>query len=121
MKNTLRTILLIFILGQFCHLGLPWWTLPPIAALVGWLFPQSALRSFAAGFAGGFLLWLAAAFWLDSANDGLLSGKIGALFMGLSRWHILLLTGTLGGLVAAMACLTGYWARGIFYPNGKTA
>ena len=121
MKDSLYTILFIFMLGQFGHIGLPWWTLAPIAALAGWLIPQKAIQSFAAGFAGGFLLWLVAAYCLDSANDGLLAGKIGALFMGLSRWQILLLTGTIGGLVSALACLTGYWARGIFPFAKKTA
>lgn len=114
MKNTLRTIVFIFILGQLCYLGLPWWGLAPIAALAGWLFPQNALRSFAAGFLGGFLLWIAAALWMDIPNNGLLAAKIGNLFAGLSRWNILVLTGILGGLVSAFACLTGLWARALF-------
>ena len=117
MKNTLLTILFIVALGQFCHYGLPWWALAPIAGIAGWLFPQSALRCFLAGFAGGFLLWLMAALWLDMANDSILSGKIGQLFMGISSGKVLLLTAFLGGLIAALACLTGRWAGDLFgYP-----
>ncbi len=114
MKNTLLTVLFIFVLGQTCHWGLPWWGLAPIAGLAGYLFPQSAGRSLWAGFLGGFLLWVVAALWLDVSNEGLLSGKIGQLFLGLSRWHILLMTGVLGGLVGGLACLTGRWAGDLF-------
>ena len=117
MKNFLLTLLLILVLGQFCHYGLPWWGLAPIAGLTGLFFPQSAARSFWAGFLGGFILWLVAALGPDMANEGLLSAKIGQLFMGLSRWSILGLTGFLGGLVAGLACLTGRWAGDLFgYP-----
>jgi len=121
MKNTLGSIFFILIFGQLSHLGFPWWVLAPVAALAGWIFPQGALRSLGAGFLGGLLLWLSAAFYLDSANDGLLAGKIGALFSGLGRWHILLLTGVLGGIVAGLACLTGYWGRALFKNQGKQA
>jgi hypothetical protein len=114
MKNTALTILFILVLGQLSYVGMPWWGLAPIAAVAGWLFPKGAANSFAAGFLGGFLLWLAAALWLDMANNGLLAGKIGALFSGQGRWQMLLLTGILGGLVAGLACLTGFWARVLF-------
>lgn len=114
MKNTLYTILFVYIFGHLCHLGLPWWALAPIGAIAGWVFPQSALRSLLAGFAGGFLLWTEAALWLDIANAGLLSGRIGNLFMGLSRTQIILVTGVLGGLIAGLGTLSGRWARDVF-------
>lgn len=107
MKNTILSIFFIVLLGQACHMGLPWWGLAPVAALAGAIFPQSGWRALTAGFAGGFLLWISAAFALDASNGGLLSQKIGQLFMGLSGTQILVLTGFIGGLVAAPACLTG--------------
>ena len=38
MKNTLLTALVIFVLGNLCRFGLPWWSLAPIAAVAGWFF-----------------------------------------------------------------------------------
>lgn len=111
MKQSLLTILFILVAGQLCRFGLPWWAIAPIAALAGWLFPQVPAKSLVSGFIGGFLLWFLLAWWLDMGNDGLLSGRIGVLFMGLSAMSLLLLTGLLGGLLAGFGCLTGRWAR----------
>jgi len=114
MKNTLFVFGLVFFAGQICHIGLPWWGVAPIGAVAGWLYPQPATRGFPAAFIGGFLLWLSAAYLLDAPNEGILSVRIGTLFMGLSRWHILLLTGILGGLLAGLGYLTGHAARAAF-------
>lgn len=111
MKNTFYTIAFVFAVGSISRFGAPWWVIAPIGALAGWLFPQRPWRSLLAGLAGGFLLWTLNALLLDIPNEGLLSGRIGKLFMGLSRWNILLLTGFLGGLVAGLGCLTGGLAR----------
>lgn len=114
MKNTLFVFGLVFFGGQLCHIGLPWWGVAPVAALAGWLYPQHAGRGLWAAFLGGFLLWLSAAYLLDVHNEGILSARIGNLFMGLSRWHILLLTGLLGGIPAGLGYLTGHSARAAF-------
>lgn len=111
MKPSLFTIFFILIAGQLCRFGLPWWGIAPVGVLAGWLFPQHPAKSLLAGFAGGFLLWSLHAWWLDQANDGILSERIGALFMGLPGWALLLLTGFLGGLLAGFGCLTGRWGR----------
>ncbi|TNE49220.1 MAG: hypothetical protein EP344_18305 [Bacteroidetes bacterium] len=118
MKNSFYTIILILILGQASHFGLPWWGLAPIAAIAGWLFPQRTWSCLLAGFAGGFLLWITVALWLDTGNEGMLSARIGTLFMGLSRWAVLATSGVLGGLIGGMGCLTGTWAGSLF---GRTA
>lgn len=114
MKNTLFVFGLVFFAGQLCHMGVPWWGVAPIGALAGWLFPQNAGRGFIAAFLGGFLLWLSAAYLQDVPNEGILSARIGNLFMGLSGGHILLLTGILGGLPAGFGYLTGHAARSAF-------
>ncbi|MBK9338651.1 MAG: hypothetical protein IPM98_19815 [Lewinellaceae bacterium] len=109
-------LVVVFILaaGQLCHFGLPWWGLAPVSAVAGWLFPQSAGRSFLAGFIAGFLLWAVTALFLDVPNEGILSTRIGALFMGISRGNVLLATGLQGGLVAGLGCLSGRLGRVAF-------
>ena len=114
MRNTILTILFILLLGNLSHAGLPWWCLAPIAAVSAFLFPLRAAGSLHAGFWGGFLLWLLNALWLDQANAGLLSAKIGLIFLGLSNEVLLLITGVLGGAVAALGVLTGKFARDLY-------
>ncbi|MBK6996581.1 MAG: hypothetical protein KA138_09125 [Saprospiraceae bacterium] len=111
MKNTLLSALIIFVLGNLCLLGLPWWTLAPIAFLVGWFFARGAWAAFFGGFIGGFLLWYATAWFADSSNGGMLSAKVGQLFMGVEASQLLLVTGALGGLLGALGALTGRWAK----------
>lgn len=120
MKSSLFTILFILIAAQLCRFDLPWWGIIPVAALAGWMFPQHPAKSLLAGFAGGFLLWAFQAWWIDRANEGILSDRIGALFMGLPGWALLFLTGFLGGLPAGFGCLTGRWARDLVGQPAKT-
>lgn len=120
MKNSLYTLLFIFVLGNLCRFGLPWWSLVPIAAMAGWLFARSGLGAFAMGFLGGFLLWFSAAWLSDNANGGMLSSKVGQLFMGVKSQHLLWATGLLGALLGAFGALTGRWAREMFaIPNKR--
>jgi hypothetical protein len=107
MKNILMAALLILALGQICHFGLPWWALVVVAAIVGGWLTQSAWQAFLAGFLGGGVLWLLAAWVHDSANESALSGKVGLLFQGVSSFHLLLLTSLMGGLLAALGAMTG--------------
>ncbi|MFN0212868.1 MAG: hypothetical protein ACKVT2_01325 [Saprospiraceae bacterium] len=120
MKNTLFLALVIFITGNLCHFGLPWWCLAPIAFLAAWLLAQSAWSAFLGGFLSGFLLWYINAWFPDNSNGGLLSAKVGQLFMGIPGWQLLLATGILGGLLGALSALTGHWGRAIFgKPSSK--
>lgn len=114
MRNSLLILAFIVLTGQLCRLGLPWWTLPIWGATAGWLLGHSGAKAFIAGFLGGALLWITAALGPDMANDGILSTKIGQLFMGLSRWSVVAITGLLGGLLSGMGSLTGRWGREAF-------
>ena len=114
MRRALYLFLFVFLLGHLCRLGLPWWGIAPVGALAGWLLPLPAVRSFGAAFAGGLLLWVLYAWLQDSANDGMLSAKVGQLFLGLRGWHLLLITGILGGLLAGMGAVTGLFARELY-------
>ncbi|MFN0176620.1 MAG: hypothetical protein ACKVU0_18410 [Saprospiraceae bacterium] len=111
MKSTILSALVIFVLGNLCRFGLPWWSLAPIAFLVGWFFGRGAWSAFLGGFLGGFLLWYATAWLTDNSNGGMLSAKVGQLFMGVEALQLLLVTGALGGLLGALGALTGRWAK----------
>lgn len=116
MKNTFLAALLILALGQICHFGLPWWSLVIIAGLAGW-FTNNAWQASLGGFLGGSTLWWLAAWWKDSANDSALSEKVGQLFQGASSAQLLLLTGVMGGLLAALGALSGRWGRELLLKN----
>lgn len=114
MKNSLYTTIFIIALGALCHFGLPWWAMAPIGFAAALLFPQAVARSFGIAFAAGFLLWYASALLPHLANGGILSGKIGQLFLGLKGWQLLSLAGLLGGLLTGMGALTGALLRDVF-------
>lgn len=114
MKNVFYTALFIFVLGNLSHFGLPWWNVVLFGAIAGWIFPLLPVRSFGAAFAGGFLLWLLNAWLPDSANEGILSDRVGQLFNGLAGWHLLLATGLLGGILAGLGASTGRFAHTLF-------
>jgi hypothetical protein len=65
------------------------------------------------------MLWLVAALLLNIRNAGMLSAKVGQLFMGLQGWHLLTLTAILGGLLAGFGGLTGAYARQMISPGKK--
>ena len=112
MKNFFLSALLIFIFGNLCNFGLPWWGIVPIAAVFAWLLPQkSAVGAFAAGLLAGLLLWWVNAYLLNTANNGVFSAKIGQVFQGRSGADLMYATALIGGLLGAFGALTGHWAR----------
>lgn len=110
MKNFLLSSFLIFLFGNLCLFGLPWWSIAPIAFLVVMLLPQSGWNAFAAGLMGGILLWGIHAVLLNTANNGMFSAKIGQIFHGLSGVHLLYVTALMGGLLGGFGALTGQMA-----------
>ncbi len=112
MKHTFWIIGWLWGWGILCQVGwLPWWALAGIGAVGGWLWAKGNGHSFWSGFWGGFLLWLFFALLRDVANGGILSARVGALFLGLPRWGLLGVTGLLGGLLSGLGVFTGYRAR----------
>lgn len=114
MKNILLSTLVIFLLGNLCHFGLPWWALAPIAAATIWAFPQSGFSAFVSGLIAGALLWGINAYWLDAANGAVFSGKVGQLFQGVSGGKLLLVTTVMGALLGGFGALTGKWGKDLF-------
>ena len=71
------------------------------------LFPISSGKAYAVGFAAGFLLWWGSAFFFNFANAGMLAGKMGELIGNLNSAYMLMITGTMGGILAGFGTLTG--------------
>ena len=105
---TVLTALLAFISGLF----LPWWGIAITSLLVAVLVHQKAGKAFLAGFLGVFLLWAGLAWWIDMKNNGVLSKKIASVLpLGGNAILLILVTGIVGGLVAAMASMSGSFLR----------
>lgn len=93
------TIVVGFILQSF----LPWWTLAIGAFAVAYFADNKSLISFAAGFLGAAMLWLAMAFYLDQATHSIITEKVNRLL----PLNSFMLTTVIGGLVGGFAALTG--------------
>jgi len=106
--SVLLTALLSFAAGLY----LPWWSIALCALIVSVLILQEPFKAFLAGFSGVFLLWLIFSWFIDSANDQLLSHKIAQIFpLGGVSFLLVLVTGLVGGLVGGLAAFSGSYLR----------
>lgn len=98
------TILLSFISGLF----LPWWGIAIASFIAAICVYQRAGFAFLSAFFGLLLLWCGLAFWIDTANESILSARIGELLgIGSNSFLLILITGAVGGLVGGMAAMSG--------------
>jgi hypothetical protein len=105
-------ILLIAIISFVAQLFLPWWSV----ALVAFAFclgrPLGSVRSFLSSFLGVGLVWLAYALWQHVQSGGILTSRMAeVLKLPPSAAALLVITPALGGLIAGLAGLAGYWVR----------
>jgi hypothetical protein len=107
MKFAIITVLIVLL--SFCSgLFLPWWGFAPIVFAVSAFIPQRPGHAFLSGFLGLFLLWGLLAWWLDAANNSILSGKIALILpLGGSSVLLILVTALVGALVGGGAALSG--------------
>lgn len=89
----------------------PWWFIAIGGLVAGILAPMRFWVAFSAAFGAGFALWFGQAWILDAGNQSILSGRIGALFQGLSRWQLMQITGLIGGLLGGLGAMTGVSLR----------
>lgn len=104
MRFTVQLILIIFLAGIF-ELFLPWWSIA-IAGFIGGALLHSRFN-FLAGFLGCGLLWLGMAIVIDSAAAAPLVERVAAIFMGISKTALFVVTAFIGGLVGGFAAMTG--------------
>lgn len=110
----MKFILHIFLIAGLTLLSatyLPWWGACIIAFVVSFVLEQKEGTSFLAGWIGVMLCWGISSFMINLSNEGVLAGKIGMLFGGLSAGALVLLTAVLGGLLGGLASWSGRLAR----------
>jgi hypothetical protein len=113
LKNIILIPAIIIAVGALSFFNLPFWMTAVGGVLAGFLFPISSGKAYAVGFAAGFLLWWGSAFFFNFANAGMLAGKMGELIGNLNSAYMLMITGTMGGVLAGFGTLTGVLGKGI--------
>jgi hypothetical protein len=108
-------ILLISLIAQFF---LPWWVIAPIAFILAAWMGNKPSKSFGNGFSAIFILWACMALLHTLPNENLLANRVGQVLTSSEKgmpWLLLvLLTATLGGLVAGVSALAGAYFKEAF-------
>jgi phosphotransferase system glucose/maltose/N-acetylglucosamine-specific IIC component len=105
---TLLTALLAFVGGFWFD----WWIIAIAAFVAAILVHQKAGKAFLAGFAGGFILWGAMAYWIDMQNEGLLSKKVSKLLsLGDHPFLLICVSAIVAALVAGFGAMSGSYLR----------
>jgi energy-coupling factor transporter transmembrane protein EcfT len=103
--------IVILILSFALQLFLPWWLIIVIAFATCGIIGKTAKISFWQPFFAILLLWAGMALYKSFPNQHLLAGRIAEMF-GLKVWPaILAVTSILGGIVAGISGLCGYYFR----------
>lgn len=97
--------------GSSSFFGAPWWISSLVGFLAAYFFPLRSGKAFLLSFLSGFLLWSAAAFYLDFQNEHQLSTKMGSILGGASYSQLQFLTGFIGGLLSGIGSWMGSLAK----------
>ena len=102
MKSFIQIIITVIVCFMFQKL-FPWWSMAIGSFLVGFVFSNTAGRSFLIGFISIGLLWLGLALYVDVSTQSILTEKVAQLFPA----NLFLMTTLIGGLVGGLASMTG--------------
>lgn len=105
---------LVLIFSILVQLFFPWWAVAIPCALIAMLLAKSAPRAFIIAFLTIFVTWGVMAFWADYRNEGILSQKITLLFTLPNKYWLIGIASTIGGLIAGLASLSGYYFKNLF-------
>jgi hypothetical protein len=97
--------LFIIILALALELFLPWWSIAIAAFAFGYLLNSKA--NFAAGFIAILLLWFFKSLLIDLSSSTDLVERIASILAVDDKYLLMIVTGSVGGLVGGFAALTG--------------
>ena len=106
-------VVLIAAASYLAEMFFPWWTVVLCAFLVNLLIPTKGLNAFLSGFLGVGLLWLIAAWLIDRDTGSILTARVAELLFLSEPFLLVVVTGTLGGIVGGFGALTGSLLRNL--------
>jgi hypothetical protein len=105
---------LILILSLIASCILPWWIVAVVSFLASFFIGKTAKQTFWSGFLATFLAWILIALFKTIPNDNILAKRVAAMFH-LPHWALILfITALIGGIVAGMSALSGYYVKKAF-------
>lgn len=114
----LRIALSVFILSLLLQWVAGWWTIAIAAIIMTYVLARNAKEATLGSFLAIFVLWSAMALFFDLQNGGILASRIGNLLGAASLSSVLfLISGVLGGLVAALSGYVGYQLKQVVRPT----
>jgi hypothetical protein len=106
--------LIIFLVSLVASFILPWWSIAIISFLAAFLGAKTWKHALWSGFLAVFFVWVIVALFQSIPNNHILAKRVAALFH-LPHWILLLLvTALIGGIVAGMSALSGYYVKKAF-------
>lgn len=114
-------IIAVGIITVFLFPIAPWWICGVVAFGVTFLMRVKPGMAFLAGFTGVLLSWGVTSGWIDAKNSGILSTRIGDLFMGIPSFVVIIIGALIGGLTGGMGGMAGgALAALVFKPKEST-
>lgn len=103
--------LVIIIASFFLQMVLPWWVVIVLSFATCGLIGKTFKISFWHPFFAIFLLWISMALFKSIPNHNILATRV-AEMIGVKLWYVVLvITGLLGGITAAISGICGYHFR----------
>ncbi len=96
-----------------------WWCTALICGLIAALIGIAPWKSLIYAFIGVFLVWGGLGYYMDAANEGILSGKMAELFKIDGGLLLILITAFIGGFTGGLGAMTGSLFRQLFQSDGK--
>ncbi len=87
---------------------LPWWGFMIFPFAFSALMATTWQRALSAGAAAVGLLWLAAAAYLNSLNEGILGVRMAPVFSLPGTWALIAASALIGALTGGLSALSGY-------------
>lgn len=112
--------ILIIVLSAIAQYFGPWWLMPIVCFALCFWKTKSVKEAFGVAFAAVSTLWLALAMYQNFVTQGVITLKIADLFRIPNAALLFTAVTVVGGLVAGVAGMAGYYCRAAFAPTNRS-